>query len=128
MSTPSVSLSRSEYEVLLDFAFGRRTDVAELRALQKRLDLANDIKRYLLNIRWYEIGGQPPSRIDIRENDGWPPRQEFILRQDRPIARQDVDQVLRTQAQNPVTPTVTRDERGVVGWTELDVWDFNANV
>ncbi len=128
MSTPSVSLSRAEYEVLLDFAYQRRTDVVELRALQKRLDASNDIKRYLLNIRWYEVGGQPPSRIEIKENDGWPPRQEFILRQDRPIAREDVDLLLREKARNPVSTTVTRDERGVVGWTELDVWAFNLNV
>lgn len=128
MSTPAVTLTRVEYELLLDFAYSRRTDPTELRNLQKRIDTENDIKRYLLNIRWYEVGGKPPSRIEIKENDGWPPRQEFILRQDRPIAREDVDQVLRDRAANAVSPTVTRDERGVVGWTELEAWDFNLNV
>ncbi len=127
MSTP-VTLSREEYELLLDYAFDRRTGLADLRALQKRIDLANDIRRYLLNIRWMEVGGKPPSRIEIKDAGGWPPSQEFILRQDRPVSRQDVDLVLREQAKNPVSVTVTRDERGVVGWTELDVWDFNLNV
>lgn len=127
MST-TVTLSYDEYSMLLDFAYGRRSGLSDLRALQKRIDDKNSIKRYLLNIRWMEIGGVPPSRIELKDAGGWPPQQEFILRQDRPISRNDVDIVLGKQATNPVSVTVTSDERGIVGWTELEVWDFNANV
>lgn len=124
----TITLTRDEYELLLDYGYDRKTDQTLLRELQRRIDYENDIKRYALYIRWFEVGGQPPSRIDIQENNGWPPTQQFLLRQDRPISREDVDVVLRNQATNPVSTTVTADERGIVGWAELEVWDFNLNV
>ena len=124
----TVTLARDEYERLLDFAYGRRTGTTELRDLQRRIDTANDIKRYLLNIRWYEFGGKPPSRIELKEQGTWPPTQETILRLDRPISRLDVDEVLRSKAKSPVDVTVTKDERGIVGWTELAAWNFDLNV
>lgn len=122
----AISISRDQYEALLDFAFGRRTARDELVDLQKSIDTANAVKRFILLIRWMERGGKAPSRIEIGK--GWPPTQTFTLQLDRPITRSDVDDVLRTQAKNAVYPTVTNDELGEVGWTELDSWDFNANV
>jgi hypothetical protein len=116
-------MSLDQYNALLDFAYGRRTSSAERRELQRVIDAANGVKRYFLYIRWMERGGSPPSRIEI--GAGWPPTQSFKLRMDRPITRQDVDDVLSKQARNSVYPTVTNDELGNVGWTELDVWDFN---
>lgn len=118
-----ISMSLDQYNALLDFAYGRRTSSAERRELQRVIDAANDVKRYFLYIRWMERGGSPPSRIEI--GNGWPPTQSFKLRMDRPITPQDVDSVLYKQAKNPVYTTVTADENGVVGWTELDAWDFN---
>lgn len=126
--TTTITMSFEEYSLLLDHAFSRRTDATELKDLQKRIDRENSVKRYLLNIRWYEIGGAPPTRIEIKNNNGWPPTQTAVLKQDRPIAREDVDTFLLGNAKNPVGVTLTKDENGIVGWTELDVWDFNLNV
>lgn len=119
-----ISMSTDQYNALLDFAYGRRTEAEQLRQLQRTLDAANGVRRYFLAIRWMERGGSPPSRIEIGR--GWPPTQSFPLRMDRPITRQDVDDVLRTQATSPVYVTVTNDENGIVGWTEIDAWDFDT--
>lgn len=118
-----ISMSSDQYEALLAFARGTRTDTDELRDLRRRIDDANGVRRYFLYIRWMERGGGQPSRIEL--GAGWPPTQEFPLHMDRPIVRQDVDAVLSTQATTPVYVTVTDDEAGNVGWTELDVWDFD---
>jgi len=120
----TISMARDQYDLLLEYANGRTPD-AVLADLQKKIDFANGVKRFFLFIRWMETGGAPPSRIEI--GLGWPPSQQFKLRQDRAIAREDVDTVLRTQAVRPVYVTVTNDELGVVGWTELDSWDFQLN-
>jgi len=119
-----ISMSRDQYEALLAFAAGERTDEEELADLQRRIDAANSVRRYYLNIRWMERGGSAPSRISLGQE--WPPTQTYLLKMDRPIERADVDTVLETQAQSPVYVTVTDDTNGVVGWTELDQWDFNT--
>lgn len=124
----TISMARDQYDLLLDYAYGRKTPDAVLSDLQKKVDLANGVKRFSLNIRWMETGGASPSRIEIKDGDGWPPSQTFLLKMDRAISRADVDDVLRTQAIRPVYVTVTSDELGIVGWTELDVWDFYINV
>lgn len=117
----TVNLSSGQYEALLDYAWGRRTDLGYLRDLQRSIDEANGVRRYVLRIRWMERGGSPPSPISY---SSWPPTQEFTLRQDRAIDRNDVDTVLSTQAINPVDVLVTKDENGVVGWAQLDVYNF----
>jgi len=121
----AITLSSDQYELLLDYAYGRKTADEDLTTLQRNIDAANGVKRFFLYIRWMETGGQPPATIQI--GLAWPPTQEFKLRMNRAIARSDVDDVLRTQAVRPVYVTVTNDERGVVGWTELDLWDFYLN-
>jgi hypothetical protein len=118
-----ISMSRDQYEALLDYAYQRRSDAEGLLAIQRAVDDANTVRRYRLYIRWMETGGGPPSRISI--GAGWPPSQQFLLTLDRPIELADVQLVLDTQARKPVYVTVTKDTRGVVGWTELESWDFN---
>lgn len=119
-----ISMSRDQYEALLDYANDRRTDTEGLTELQRVIDAENTVRRYHLNIRWMERGGGRPSRISIGE--GWPPTQTFLLKMDRPIERSDVDTILDTRASAPADVTVTGDARGQVGWTELDLWDFNT--
>lgn len=120
----TISMSRDQYEALLDFAYQRRDDAEVLTELQRKIDDANSVRRYFLYIRWMERGGSPPSRIEIGK--GWPPTQQFALCLDRPITPEDVTDVLNKQARTPVYVTVTNDEDGVVGWTELEQWDFNT--
>ncbi len=119
-----ISMTNDQYSALLDFAFQRRTNSAELTELQRRIDDANGVVRFFLYVRWMERGGSPPSRIEIGR--GWPPTQQFKLRLDRPITPEDVQRVLDTQARSPAYVTVTKDEAGIVGWTELEQWDFNT--
>lgn len=121
----TISMARDQYELLLEYAYGRKAADDVLSDLQRKVDAANNVRRYSLNIRWMESGGSPPSRIEIGR--GWPTNQTFLLKMDRAIARADVDDVLRTHATRPVYVTVTKDENGVVGWTELDDWDFYTN-
>jgi len=44
----------------------------------------------------------------------------FIQLISRPIARADVEAVLKQKARKPVTILVTKDPGGVVGWATLD--------
>lgn len=120
-----VTMTRAQYESLLAAA-GGDTQV-NVASLQAQIDTDNNIKRYLLNIRWQDVGGQPPTRIEIADGTGWPPEMTYKLIQDRPISREDVDTVLATRATSPVDPAVTRDPRGIVGWTLLDDYDFIIN-
>lgn len=123
----TISMSRDQYDLLLQYAFAVLEPDAVLADLQRKLDQANGVKRYALLIRWMESGGQPPTRIEIQNGTNWPPTQQFTLKMDRAISRADVDDVLRTQATRPSYVTVTSDPAGVVGWTELEEWDFYAN-
>jgi hypothetical protein len=119
-----ISMSRDQYETLLAYANRHRDDAEGLADLQRSIDATNGVRRYSLFVRWMEQGGSAPSRISIGR--GWPPTQQFLLTLDRPIERADVDTVLDTQARRPVYVTVTKDVNGVVGWTELELWDFNT--
>lgn len=120
-----ISLSRDQYELLLSYA-RREREVDDLLAdTQRRIDQANAVRRFVLNIRWMARDGASPRRIDIGK--GWPPTQQVLLKMERAIAREDVDAILRAQPSTPVSVNVTSDPRGVVGWTELDAWDFNLN-
>jgi len=118
----SVTLTEAQYNSLLLAAQGDTAiDVAQLEVA---INAANNIKRYLLWIRWYEVGGSVSQGIDLMD---WPQDQQYKLVQDRAIAREDVDAVLQANAQNPVDPLVTYDPRGLVGWTLLVDYDFYAN-
>lgn len=118
----NVSLTRDQYDLLLEYAYGTIVSDVALVEMQRKIDAANGIKRYALLLRWMETGGAAPTRIELGK--GWPVSQQFLLKMDRPIAREDVDNILRTQATRPVSVTVTPDVRGVLGWTELEVWSF----
>lgn len=121
-----VTLTRSQYESLLAALDGdEQIDTAALRAA---IDSANGIQRFLLRIRWYETGGAASVPFSIQDGGNWPPRQTFTLRQDRAISREDVDDVVRAQATNPVGVQVTPDPNGVVGWEDLDDYDFLTNI
>jgi len=120
-----ITITRAQYDSLLAAANGD-TQV-DVEGLQKLIDDANGITRYFLYIRWQDLGGQPPTRIELGDGVNWPANQEFGLSQETPISREDVDIVLQTQATNPVDAMVTSDRNGIVGWTLLDDWDFVAN-
>ncbi len=119
----NVTLTRAQYDALI--AAGLAGDSDEIKRLQALIDEANGINRYRLFIRWEDVGGIAPPTIELGK--GWPPTQMFLLEKaDLPIAREDVDVVVETQANNAVNVQVTPDVNGVVGWTLVDDFDFVA--
>lgn len=117
-----ITMTRGQYDALI--AAGLQGDQEATEDLRDAIDSANNITRYRLSIRWQDIGGDRPSVIELGK--GWPPETSFLLELERPIERADVDDVLTTQASNPVDPMVTPDPNGQVGWTLLDDYDFVA--
>ena len=117
-----VTLTRSQYDALL--AAARQANPQAADQLRREIDAANGITRYFLYIRWQDVGGKAPPRIELGK--GWPVNQTYQLELLRRIARADVDDVLRTNAVNPVSIMVTPDRQGVVGWTLINDYDFQA--
>ena len=126
MADPDVTLTRAQYESLLLAALGEDTNI-DVELLKTSIDAANSITRHLLQIRWYEQGGVTPTRIEIGNGVDWPPQLSFRLILDGPIDRIDVDNVLITQATNPIDPMVSSDPAGIAGWTLLSDWNWNLN-
>lgn len=116
----NLTITRNQYDALLSAALAHNDD--QILELKKLIDKANGITRYILNISWQDIGGQPPARISLGQ--GWPGSTAFKLELERKISRADVDSVLRTQAANPQIVLVTPDPNGLVGWTEIEEYDF----
>lgn len=119
----TITMTRAQYDALLNAA-QVDIDPAALLRLREMIDTANGITRYFLWIRWQDVGGRPPPRIELGK--GWPPLQTYFLELERPLTRADVDDVLRNNATSPVDPQVTPDRYGVVGWTFLPDYSFPA--
>lgn len=118
-----VTLSRQQYEAMLSAARDNNQDLVD--ELQVAIDKNNEITRYVLNVRWQDVDGRVPTPVEIGK--GWPAEQSYTIELERPIAREDVDTVLTTQATNPVNVQVTRDPQSSVGWTLIDDYDFYSN-
>jgi hypothetical protein len=115
-----ISMSRANYETLLTAALAG--NAAAANEVSTVVDRENSIRRYVLHVRWINVGGQGPSRVELGR--GWPPESTYVIRAESPISRLQVDEVLAQNATNPISVMVTRDPNGVVGWTEVDVYVF----
>lgn len=116
----NITMTRAQYDALIAAAHtGQTVEVDRLRDL---IDEANGITRYQLWIRWQDVGGRPPPRIELGK--GWPENQTYFLELERKITRLDIDDVLRNNAKNPVSVMVTPDVNATVGWTLIDDYDF----
>lgn len=118
----NLTLTRSQYDALIEA--GLDADTEEIYRLRRIIDGDNNITRYILQIRWQDVGGQPPPRIELGK--GWPQAQTYKLEMERPIERADVDTVLQQVAVNPVDVQVTADPEANVGWFLLNDYDFTA--
>ncbi len=114
-----ITITRPQYDALLALATAQ--DAAAADTLRRAIDAANSIRRYVLNIRWLNLGGEPPARVSIQN---WPPSQTYRLEMERPITREDVESVFANSATNPIEAMVTPDPAGNVGWTLVDAYDF----
>lgn len=115
-----ITMTRYQYEALLALAV--QTSRSETVQLRAAIDAANEIGRFTLWVRWQDVTGAVPNTTNQFTN--WPPEQQALLEMDRPIARHDVEDVLRDRAVNPTTVLVTVDPEGIVGWTQIDAHNF----
>jgi hypothetical protein len=118
MTTP-ITLSPYDYEILVALAISASPEQG--LALRQKVDAANGLTRYTLQVRWRDVGGKTPPATDYAK--GWPTLELAQIQLLRPITRTDVDELLRSRASNPAAVQVTPDPYGKVGWTYLD--DFN---
>lgn len=115
-----ISMTRAQYEALV--AAATKGDSETTEPLAAQIDAANGIRRYVLWVRWQNVGGVTPSLIELGR--GWPQDQTHKITLERAIDRLDVDEVLRNEATNPVSVMVTPDPDGEVGWTFLNDYEF----
>ena len=91
----------------------------DLESFLKKIEVANDINRYFLAVRWQELNEPLPQGIMFPET--WPPELEDIIQlTTRPIAKVDVTDLLAAQAKNPQNVLVTTDPGMILGWTPID--------
>lgn len=118
----SLSLSVEQFEALTALARRGVSAEGEIHALEdfiRAIEKDNDIIRYSLLIQWQEANQPLPPSTDFPKV--WPP--EMRARIDlvtRPIARADVEALLKAKANQPVNVLVTKDPAGIVGWTKLE--------
>jgi hypothetical protein len=117
-----LSITEYQYESLIAMAL--QANPQQARILRTEVDRTNAIQRHGLLVRWQDLGGAVPPRRELGKP--WPPKEQHYIEMTRRITRQDVDDVLRAQAINPCIVQVTPDPDGRVGWSELDVYDFEV--
>ena len=119
-----IQLNQEQYEALVSLARLGATNADTQRRLEAflvDLETTNNIKRYLLWVQWQEADYPLPPTTRFPEV--WPPELRRVIEQvDRPIARADVNAVLRTNAKNPTNVLVTQDPGATVGWTQIDAF------
>lgn len=122
----NITLNAEQYTALV--ALARRGAVAEgtdailkLEEFLRQTEKQAGVTRFFLWVRWQESKQPLPPTTSFPKT--WPPSlQQIIERLDRPIARVDVEAMLKENATSPATVLVTQDPAGQVGWTELDVY------
>lgn len=113
-------MTRAQYDALVGLAVQASAEAAA--ELRDAIDEANGISRHILIIRWQDVGGTQPRRIE--SGSDWPPETTYRLELERAISRQDVMDVLNHNASNPVGTQVTPDPDGNVGWSLLEDYTF----
>ena len=119
-----MEISNDQYLSLVTLArAGARINSSEqalevfLRAIEKQ----NGVTRDVLLVQWQEQDTPLPPHTDFPAV--WPPEYRALLeRTDRPIARVDVEALLKQRARRPVNVLVTKDVTGIAGWSTLDAY------
>ena len=118
------TLSQEQYEALISLARTGASTPDALRALErflKDIEKSNGIVRNALWIQWQELDQPLPAGIQFPAT--WPPEMRFYLELvSRPIAKSDVNNVIKIRASKPTNILVTPDPGGLVGWTPLDTY------
>lgn len=125
-----ISLQQEEYEALVELARQGTLDAAgnvnsdkarTLNAYLVMLEKKNNITRYAVWVQWQETGAPLPAGTIFP--DKWPPElRAYLALTTRPIAKTDVQTLLKNKARNPMTVLVTKDPGAAVGWTDLNTF------
>jgi len=123
-------LDQQQYEALIALAAeGTKlsdgtVDTEKARRLDeflRSIEKANGVTRSLVWVQWQETDSPLPPGTHFP--DVWPPNlRKKIELITRPVARADVDALLKTQARSPVNVLCTKDPAGVLGYTPLDTF------
>lgn len=116
------TLTQEQYEALVSLSRRGATTESSLRQLEvflRSIEKANGVTRYFLLVQWQESNQALPPTAEFPKV--WPPELRATIELiSRPIARADVDALIKKKAKQPVNVLVTTDPAGVVGWTQLD--------
>jgi hypothetical protein len=125
--TLSFELDQEQYEALIGLAReGTKNDAGtvdpdkarSLDAFLKSIESSNGITRDAVWVQWQELDQPLPAGTLFPSV--WPPElRVYIEYVTRKVTRADVDNVIATQATNPLSVLVTKDPGATLGWTEL---------
>lgn len=125
---PNITMTQEFYEALVHLAqAGTKgadgavdaNKAASLDLLLRSIEKSNGITRHSLWISWQDATSPLPPTARFPEV--WPPELRYFLQLlSRPIAKEDVLQVVRQRTRNYVNVLVTKDPAGKVGWTKVD--------
>lgn len=117
-----IPLDQEHYEALVALARKGAKNEDEARHLEAYLidlETSAGITRHTLWMQWQELNQPLPPGTNFPEK--WPPElRHRINLLTRPIARADVDAVLKEKARQPFNVLVTPDPGAMVGWTKVD--------
>lgn len=118
----AITMTDEQYEQLVGLA-RRGMDANDgqrsLNDFLVTIEESNDIVRYLLWVRWQEVGQVHP--VNKPFPDGWPPTQQVkIERLSTPVSRADVEVAVADRGVNPVGILVSEDPGGQLGWSTID--------
>lgn len=118
-----MNLTLEQYESLVELArkgmMGNPHGLSTLESWFKLIEKQNGIVRDFLLVQWQELSQPLPPGTKFPEV--WPPQLRKVIELvTRPIARVDVDDILKRYASEPLSVLVTRDPAGIVGWTAVD--------
>lgn len=116
-------LSTEQYEALVALAragaAGDANKAASLDAFLKLIEKSNGVVRDLVVVIWQELNAPLPQGTFFPTS--WPPHlKRTIELTTRPVARADVEEVLKVHAKKPISVLCTRDPNGVLGLTPID--------
>lgn len=117
-----IPLNQEQYEALVALARKGAENETEARLLESflvDLETSAGITRHTLWVQWQELYQPLPPRTDFPKV--YPPELRHRINLiSRPIARADVDAVIKEKAKQPFNVLVTPDPAAVVGWTKVD--------
>ena len=128
VDTTEFLLTRQQYEALIALAReGTKNDAGQVnqeKALRldtflKDIEADNGVERYALWIQWQELEVPLPPPTNFPEV--CPPQMRaYSEKVTAPISRADIDAVLASKANKPVSVLYTKDPGATYGWTPIE--------